>query len=296
MNRLILILVAFVLGNVSVHAQIQYRMSATGLNFYMAEDKEGPQARMGQLVSLNMSIQDANGKFLKNTFQDPKPLMFPVKYSAFEGDIYEAVSLMSEGDSTLFLISADSMYKHIFRKEMPADLKSGSMLDVRIRVFKIWDQEERINELEKHADTLVSAEEKARRVKENQEIEKYWAGLGYELNKTKSGVYWTYFSEGKGEKIAETGTTVIMNFTGKLLNGAQFETSYDEEGNDRPVFFLLGRHDVILGWEDVAEGKKEGDRVFCVVPSHLAFGAQAKGNIIPANSTLVFELDIMGVR
>jgi FKBP-type peptidyl-prolyl cis-trans isomerase FkpA len=296
MKRINSLIIALIVCLSTSYGQLQYRLSATGMQFLIIKDESGASAKVGQLVSMNMSIKDANGNFIKNTFKDAKPLMFPVKHFSFEGDIYEAVTTLSKGDSGVFLLPADSMYKHIFRKEMPTDLKKGTFLEVRIKVFDIFDQEGRIETLQKQADTVLTANEKARRQKEEIAIKQYVESLGYEFKKTPKGVYYTYLSSGKGQSIVTEGNSVIINFTGKLLNGQEFETSYNEEGIGHPVSFVLGKNEVIEGWEESVLGKKEGDRLLCVVPSHLAFGGHAKGNKIPAHSVLVFNLDIMGVR
>jgi FKBP-type peptidyl-prolyl cis-trans isomerase FkpA len=246
---------------------------------------------------MNMSIKDANGTFIKNTFSDPKPLMFPVKFPTFEGDIYDAIGLLSAGDSAHFLICADSMYQHVFKKEMPSNLKKGSDLDIIVKVFDIQDQKERIQELVAHADTTVSDKEKKRRAAEDLKIQAYLKELGYEFKKTPLGVYYTQFSKGSGPVASEKGKIILINFTGRLLNNQVFETTYNQEdGLGRPVSINLGKKEVIAGWEDLLVGKREGDRIKCVIPSHLAFGAQAKGNTLPANAVLVFDIDVMQVR
>lgn len=296
MRKLSQVVVLMLSSLTIMFGQIQYRQSATGLKFFMAIDEQGPTSRLGQLVSMHMSIKDANGTYIKNTFKESKPMMFPVKLTVFDGDIYEAVGLLSKGDSAHFLINADSMYARIFRKPMPENLKKGSMLDVRIRVFDIWDQTERIEELKEHADTVVSATEKARRAKEDLEIQKYIKNLGYQMQKSPKGVYYVFFSEGNGPVTSVNGKTMVINFVGKLLNGTKFETTYNEENIGRPISFVLGKGEVIPGWDDVLLGTNEGDRIVCVVPSHLGFGAMAKGSVLPPNSVLVFELDVMGVR
>lgn len=296
MKKALSILSLLFLSVASVNAQIQYRQTASGLYFNIVEDVDGQTAKLGQLVSLHMTIADANGNNIQNTYQQGKPMMFPVKLSAFEGDIYEAVSLLSKGDSALFQIPADSMFIRVFKKPVPKDLPANSYLDVNIKVFDIWNQQEKLEELKAQVVSEVSTEELARRKAENVKIEAYCKSQGYEMKQTVNGVYYTYFSNGNGETVAKEGHTIVLNFTGRLLNEDQFETTYNEEGIGRPISFVLGNGEVIPGWDEVLVGKKEGDALLVVVPSHLAFGAHAKGNVIPENSPLIFNLDVMSVR
>ncbi len=278
------------------YSQINYQKSSTGLQFYMAKDVPGSTAKMGQLVSMNMSIKDANGNFIKNTFKDPKPMLFPVKLSLYDGDIYEAVGLLSKGDSALFLTSADSMYAKIFRSEMPEKLKKGSMLFITIKVYDIWNQKDRIEKLKVHADTVISTSEKIRREKEDIQIQKYIKNKGFSFNKTPKGVYYTYYSKGKGLVESKNGNVVLINYVGKLLDDTSFETTFNEDEIGKPISFVLGKGEVIPGWDDLLLSKREGDKILCIVPSHLAFGSQPKGSKLAANTTLVFDLDVVGVR
>ena len=296
MKKSIFIVFITIVSAIQVFAQVQYRQTASGMKFYLAKDEQGPTAKMGQLVSMHMSIKDANGTYIKNTYKDAKPMLFPVKLSLFDGDIYEAVGMLSKGDSALFKIPADSMYNRIFRKEMPKELKKGSMLDVTISVFDIWDQQERFEELKAHADTAISASEKSRRAKEDVQIQNYIRRLGFQMDKTPLGVYYTYYSKGIGTSTAKEGSVVVINFVGKLMDDTEFETTFDADNIGKPYSFVLGKREVISGWENILTGVHEGDKILCIIPSHLAFGAQQKGNVIPANSVLIFEIDVMGVR
>lgn len=296
MKRLFAVLVLSCVNILLVQGQLQYRQTGSGLNFNIVDDKPGATAKVGQLVSLHMQMQDENGKMIKDTYKDGKPLMFPVKLSAFEGDVYEAISLLSKGDSALFQLKADSMYIKVFRKPVPSNVTGNSYLNLNVKVFNVWDQKTYYDSLKAASKTEVSSQELDRRKNEKVKIDSYCKSKGYEMQKTEGGVYYIYFSEGNGESIAKDGNTIVMNFIGELLNGNKFETTFNEDGIGRPISFVLGKEEVIPGWDEVLKGKKEGDKLFVIVPSHLAFGSQSKGNQIPENSPLVFNIDVMGVR
>lgn len=278
-----------------IKAQVNYRQTGSGLKFYFAEDKPGITAKRGQLVSLHLVIKSENGQEIKNSYNQGKPILFPVKVSAFEGDIYEAVGIMSAGDSTLFKISADSMFVRVFKKEMPSTIRKGSDLDITIKTFEIWNQEDRIKQIEDKQPKVITEEEKIRRKKENALIEAYIKKEQLTMNRTDLGVYYAKFREGKGKIAAEKGSYIAINYSGTLLNGKEFESTYTDE-NGTPVSFSLGNHEVILGWDDVLQGAKSGDYLKVIIPSHLAFGKLSKGEQIPPNATLVFDIEVMSVR
>lgn len=91
---------------------------------------------------------------------------------------------------------------------------------------------------------------------------------------------------------AVAGSKVSVHYTGALTNGQKFDSSLDR---GVPFEFVLGSGSVIPGWEQGIAGMKVGGKRVLVIPPQLAYGAQAIGNVIPANSTLVFEVELVGV-
>lgn len=92
---------------------------------------------------------------------------------------------------------------------------------------------------------------------------------------------------------AAAGDTVTVNYVGSLTNGTIFDASANH-GSDG-FTFTLGAGQVIKGWDQGIVGMKEGGKRKLVIPASLAYGDQAIGNVIPANSTLVFEVELMKV-
>lgn len=91
---------------------------------------------------------------------------------------------------------------------------------------------------------------------------------------------------------AQTGNTVSVNYRGTLLNGTVFDSSYDR---GTPFSFTLGQNSVIQGWEQGILGMRVGGKRKLVIPPDLAYGPIARGPI-PANSTLVFEVELLEVK
>ena len=91
---------------------------------------------------------------------------------------------------------------------------------------------------------------------------------------------------------AKTGNTVSVNYKGTLLSGTVFDSSYNR---GTPFSFTLGQNTVIQGWEQGVLGMRIGGKRKLVIPPHLAYGPRAMG-LIPANSTLVFEVELLDVK
>ncbi|MEE1296169.1 MAG: FKBP-type peptidyl-prolyl cis-trans isomerase [Bifidobacterium sp.] len=94
--------------------------------------------------------------------------------------------------------------------------------------------------------------------------------------------------QGKGAEITDKTTSVVAHYTGWLLDGTQFDSSWDR--GEAATFQLSS---VIKGWQEGLKGHTVGSQVLLVVPPDLGYGDQASGSV-PANSTLVFVVDILG--
>lgn len=124
------------------------------------------------------------------------------------------------------------------------------------------------------------------------------AGLAYfllirgpkELH-TPSGLTITDLRVGTGPS-PQIGQTITVNYVGKLLNGKQFDSSYDR---GQPADFALGVGRVIKGWDEGLMTMKVGGKRKLVVPAKLGY-PQGRPPDIPPNSTLVFEVELLGIK
>jgi FKBP-type peptidyl-prolyl cis-trans isomerase len=93
--------------------------------------------------------------------------------------------------------------------------------------------------------------------------------------------------------VAEAGDSVTVNYVGALTDGTVFDASANHGSSG--FTFTLGAGQVIKGWDVGVAGMKVGGKRKLVIPASLAYGDQAIGNVIPANSTLVFEVELVKV-
>lgn len=93
--------------------------------------------------------------------------------------------------------------------------------------------------------------------------------------------------------IAESGKMVFMHYTGWLTDGTSFDTSRDDNVT---YDFRLGTGRVIRGWDEGIVGMRVGGKRKLVVPPNLAYGERGYPPVIPANATLVFDVELMNVR
>jgi len=97
--------------------------------------------------------------------------------------------------------------------------------------------------------------------------------------------------EGSGAE-AKAGTTVSVHYTGTLLNGTKFDSSVDR---GEPFKFPLGGGRVIQGWDKGLVGMKVGGKRKLTIPSAMAYGEAGAPPVIPPNSALVFEVELLEV-
>ena len=109
---------------------------------------------------------------------------------------------------------------------------------------------------------------------------------------TPSGLTIEDVTVGSGA-VAVAGQKVKVHYTGWLTNGTKFDSSKDRGD---PFEFPLGGGRVIKGWDEGVQGMKVGGVRKLTIPSDLGYGARGAGGVIPPNATLVFEVELLGVR
>jgi len=109
---------------------------------------------------------------------------------------------------------------------------------------------------------------------------------------SESGLRWKVLKEGTGRK-PNTGETVVVHYTGWLTDGTKFDSSVDR---NKPFLFVLGQGMVIPGWDEGVAKMKVGDKFKLIIPPELAYGKRGAGNKIPPDSTLIFDVELLGVR
>ncbi|WP_244466044.1 FKBP-type peptidyl-prolyl cis-trans isomerase [Hyphomicrobium sp. GJ21] len=119
---------------------------------------------------------------------------------------------------------------------------------------------------------------------------------GSQMTTTSSGLQFEDTVVGTGAAPA-AGQTCIMHYTGWLYQdgkkGAKFDSSVDR---GQPFEFPLGMGRVIKGWDEGVASMKIGGKRTLIIPPALGYGARGAGSVIPPNATLLFEVELLGVR
>lgn len=119
------------------------------------------------------------------------------------------------------------------------------------------------------------------------------AAQGGTLMTTSSGLQIEDIQVGSGAS-PKPGQTVVVHYTGTLADGKKFDSSRDK---NQPFQFQFGTGQVIKGWDEGLATMKVGGRRKLVIPPALGYGARDVGNgLIPANSTLFFDVELLEVK
>ncbi len=109
---------------------------------------------------------------------------------------------------------------------------------------------------------------------------------------TESGLIYIITKHGEGDTV-KAGDNVIVNYTGLLTNGAKFDSSLDR---NEPFSFPVGAGMVIRGWDEGLQNLCVGDHATLIIPPSIGYGATGAGDVIPPNATLIFIIEVLGVK
>ncbi len=119
---------------------------------------------------------------------------------------------------------------------------------------------------------------------------------GQAMTTTASGLQFTDSKVGEGAS-PKSGQTCVMHYTGWLykdgVKGAKFDSSLDRGD---PFEFAIGKKQVIGGWDEGVASMKVGGKRTLIIPPALGYGARGAGGVIPPNATLMFDVELLGVR
>ena len=109
---------------------------------------------------------------------------------------------------------------------------------------------------------------------------------------TATGLGYVDLVEGTGAR-PKSGDTVSVHYTGWLKSGKKFDSSVDRGS---PFEFPVGKGRVIKGWDEGVISMKVGGKRKLIIPAHLGYGDSEAGGVIPPGATLIFEVELLGIK
>ncbi len=168
-------------------------------------------------------------------------------------------------------------------------IAQGDTLDT-LEIIRVGAEAENFNAVEAFRTFEGSREKRLAEEKAAGEAELDKLAAGFD--KTDSGLRYQILQKGTGAK-AQKGQTVSVHYKGQLADGTVFDSSYKRKD---PLEFQVGVGQVIAGWDEGICLLNVGDKARLVIPSHLGYGSRGAGGVIPADATLIFDVELVNVK
>lgn len=192
--------------------------------------------------------------------------------------------------ATPWLDNNHTVFGHVIEGQEVVDSIAQDDQMSKVDIIRIGVEAEQWNAVEQFRLFMGAKEEREAAAKKAQEELLTSISEGFKV--TDSGLRYQIIQKGNGAK-AEAGKQVSVHYKGMFPDGSEFDNSY-KRGN--PIEFPVGMGNVIAGWDEGIQLLEVGDKARFVIPSHLAYGERGAGGVIPPNATLVFDVELMGVK
>lgn len=249
-----------------------------GLKFQFHDhDSNGKLAKMGDIMTFHLTLKNAKDSVLKNSYKEGAPVVAQVQKAQFVGAFEQGLLLLAKGDSATFFVPVDSLFKGY--PQLPPVFTKGTDVRFTVKVVDIQSETEFQASRTKNAEKQKSTDAAT--------IASFIAKNNLtNVQKTESGLNYVITTPGTGAQVT-AGDSITVKYTGKLSSGKVFES------NTFPL--QVGRGMVIPGWDEGLQKFKQGGKGTLLIPSGLGYGDQGNPTI-PANSVLVFDVEILTVK
>jgi len=268
-----------------------YKKTDSGLYYKYHIKEKGVKAEIGKIITFDLVYSDDDGNILMDT-RGGYPSVMELIASEYPGDIYEGLSMMAVGDSVSFILNADQFFK--ITAKMPDTegfIAEGGKLHLDIKMLKV----QTLEEFEKEYEELMAKQNQENDMayqREQATLEQYLKDNKITQDPLPSGLFFIEKTKGSGPKV-QAGQEVSVHYTGMFLDGRVFDSSVER---GEPITFPIGRGRVIPGWDEGIMLMNVGGKARLIIPSFLAYGDEGAGNVIPPFTTLLFDVEIVGVK
>ena len=281
------LLAAAAFGQTACHAKgADFKKLPSGLQYKLVKDAPGKTIAPGDVLEIHVvNLFKDSVLYDSRKMNNNMPVPLRVAAPSFGGDLMEVFPFLSVNDSVLVKIPLDSILKMGAPMLAGMEKGKGQTIDYRMVIVSAKTAAEAQAEQASKAAMQGTTDDKL--------LQDYFGQKGIKPMKTAGGVYYTMEKPGAGAAL-QSGQQITMNYTGKLMNGTPFDSNVDPQFNHvQPFQFALGTGQVIRGWDEGVAMFKKGGKGTLYIPSTLAYGANSPSPAIPANSVLVFDIEVV---
>jgi FKBP-type peptidyl-prolyl cis-trans isomerase FkpA len=268
-----------------------YTATKSGLYYKLqmiGDGKKTPQ--IGDYLQLNITYKTANDSVFYDTYSSNETGMVILKFEkpSFKASFEEGLTKMNEGDSTSFIVSADSLFKKFFKMEVPIFFKKKDVVKMDVKLHRILTKNQYVEELNKYQKILED-----RDIEELRKLAAYIDTCKTQYFSLPNGMHYIPIHQGVGDCV-KFGDMVKIHYKGYFLNGRQFESTYDRA---EPLEFNFGEEgQIIKGFKTALSLMNQGSKSKFIIPSSLAFGDLGSAtNIVPPYTTVVYEIELISL-
>lgn len=241
--------------------ELDMNTTDSGLQYFIETEGDGDVPVEGNVVQVNYTGKLADGTVFDDSYETNQPLTFALGQGMVIPGWDEGVSLLPVGSKAKLIVPPELAY---------GQFGAGGVIPPNATLY--FDVE--------LLDILPGSPESPTDVAEA------------DYTTTDSGLKYYDIAEGEGPT-PEVGQIVSVNYTGWLADGTKFDSSLDF---GVPFQFPVGQEYVIPGWDEGVASMKVGGKRQLVVPAELAFGSEGIGDVIPPDSTLTFEVELLEIQ
>ncbi len=280
---------------VKVSAQGELQRTPKGAQYQIFTHNTGDKIKLNDVITFQFIQKTDKDSVLFSTYAAGHPVQAQIQASENVGDLMEVFPLLSLKDSAMVKVPTDSIFKG-HEDQRPPFFPKGSYLNFILKIEKIQSLDEAMAE-RNAAIEKIKAEEIAG-------ANKYIADNKLIVKTTPTGLKYIVTRPSVKRK-ALKGDTVMVNYTGKLLDGTVFDSSVESVAKSANIFqdgrpyqpleVVIGGGNIIPGWDEGLLLLNDGSKATFIIPSHLAYGDRGQGPIKPY-STLVFDVEIVKIK
>ena len=262
-----------------------YKSTKEGLVILSVKGK-GRGAKIGDIMMINFNMISLNGDTLLDLF-DREPVA--VKCGDMElGDGFaDALTYVPEGGEGHFVVPYTLAFDSTGLENIIEPYTSFILNVTSTHYYTQKEYEDYQKELKK----AEEAEDQKRLDEEPARIAKFVKDHNVKVAPSATGVYYLEIVKGNGP-VVDNGDLVSIHYNLYNINDQLIETSYGAE----PMQFVYGRGEMVPGIEEAVGNMRVGGKATIIVPSTMGFGDVAIDKDLPANSTVVFDLELIGAQ
>lgn len=263
--------------------QDSYQTTDTGLQYKFYNNDEGETPQLGDFLMMEM-VYGLEDTVLWDSRNVPNDFNIPLEASLYDGDLFEAFSMLSPGDSASFLISADSFYLLLARApSLPDFVEPGDFLTFDIKLLGVQNAEEK-------AMAEAAALEELR-IQAEADLTAYLAANSVTTEALPSGLIFIEEKAGRGAK-PKAEEMVKVHLTISLVDGTEMYSTKDAE----PFEYQYGNDFDTKGLEEGVGMLRVGGKARLIVPQQLAYGAEGRGQMMPPYSSIIYDVELVDIR